>query len=303
MAEISTPTQVKHIDSFNQPLYDWNTVDSNVYLSRLINSLCKAYGNDFIVSGMTLKDLKKTGTEISVKVLPGYAIQDSTLVEILETTELTFDVAQCSDQGYLVIYLRYQWSESPEFNPVELRIGYHREPDVNAGIDEEFINYGWDKNRDRTIVGVISFLKDLNNDIISLTLSQQKDFTIYGKSYNVRNRKSSPLFELLHHMGVLLEDDGDIPEYSENRYNVRAVNGNMLFSYQGVFVPSGKKLLVYLKDGTPISLLLAIGDVLIFERYDGVQVSIPMTRDENGNIIGLPVYDYEGNLSYLQVTT
>jgi hypothetical protein len=151
---IEPSKQQIYIDPGSGRLFDFNTVNSRVYLSRTINDLLRVLGTDCVLHGLNIVDATITNNDILVvKVAPGKAIIDTTLIDIQSETDLTLDLTSYNNNGYVALVLSYKYVESFYQNSARLRLVYVN----NKGIPADC----WNPDRDRVVICKLSF------DIIS----------------------------------------------------------------------------------------------------------------------------------------
>ena len=165
MADQVTPTQERYIDPYMQRIFDFDTVDAKVYLSRATNMLLKSIGNNLVLDGFDIENPTITSnTIISVDVNPGLAIQDYVLCENLAGTgvipkvTLSMDVAGLTDTtvglAHIGVFLDYQFLHTVNRNDFVLRM-YHV-PASGFGLTPA----GFSAPRSATLIGIICYTKD-----------------------------------------------------------------------------------------------------------------------------------------------
>jgi len=172
---MAIPNQVRYNDPYQQRLLQFNTQDSKVYLSRSTNYLLKAIGDDVVLNGLSLTVNPTIDLEtISLTISPGLLIQDTTLISILDSTTLTFNVRPYDqNNGYIIVYTEYQYLNIISENPLSLKIAY-----ISA--DGTSISTSWDPNKNRILLYRFSFTK-----LPEAALSSPLDaaFEIFNVSY------------------------------------------------------------------------------------------------------------------------
>lgn len=165
MAVQVTPVQERYIDPYMQRIYDFNTVDAKVYLSRATNMLLKSIGDDIVLDGFDIKNPTiSSDTIISVDVDPGLAIQDYTLCENLAgvgsvpKVTLSIDVAGLDDTtvggAHIGVWISYQFLHTIIQNDFVLKM-YHV-PSSGFGMTPS----GFSAPRCATLIGILCFTKD-----------------------------------------------------------------------------------------------------------------------------------------------
>jgi hypothetical protein len=181
MATIYTPTdQVLHNTPYSQILLHENTVDSKVYISRRVNQLLKAIGEDLVLKGLTLvEDPVIDGSTVSFTLSPGLLIQDSTLIEINEQVTLDIDVTVFDQtEGYLIIYTDFQHLDSPNENFLSIKVSY-------AMADgSSLVGSTWNSSRNRIILYRFSFAKITNT--LASVIQEESNFTLIGHEYTLK---------------------------------------------------------------------------------------------------------------------
>ena len=113
MTSSITPTQYRYNDPYQNRIFEFNTVDSKVYLSGQSNKVLKAIGDNLVLKGLSLgtPTIDPTQAIIGVTITAGMAIQSSTLVEVLTSVTLDMDVSVLTDTthygSHLVAFVNY----------------------------------------------------------------------------------------------------------------------------------------------------------------------------------------------------
>ena len=158
MASSVTPVQTRFNDPYDVEVFDYNTVDSKVYLSEESNKVLRAIGNNIVLEGLNIASIVTDGSPtITVNIAAGYAIQDDVLLIVSDAlTALTIDVSSLTDTpvggSYLAVFIDYAYIPSAETNTLALKL-FH----VDSASHEStglFSIY-----RDKLLLGVISFTK------------------------------------------------------------------------------------------------------------------------------------------------
>lgn len=151
---MTIPNQIRYNDPHQQRMYQFNTQDSKVYLSRSTNYLLKAVGDDVVLSGFSLTTNPSTEDTISVTLSPGMLIQDSTLISILEPITLSLNIVPYDhNNGYIIIYTNYQYLNTITENSLSFEIAYISSTGNNISTSS------WDPNKNRILLYRFSFIK------------------------------------------------------------------------------------------------------------------------------------------------
>ena len=181
MTTTFTPTnQVLHNTPYSQILLHENIQDSKVYISRHVNHLLKAIGNNLVLEGFALvTDPVVSGFNVTFTITPGILIQDLTLIEVKDQIELNIDVSPYDpDNGYIIIYTDFQHLDSTAENNIKFKVAY-----VKADGSELVGTYPWNSSRNRIILYRFSFSKSSTTTYLT---QEESDFTLIGSIYNLK---------------------------------------------------------------------------------------------------------------------
>lgn len=170
---IMTPLdQNRIIDPYQVRVFEENTINSHVFLSRVVNSLYTIFGNDIVIDGFDIDntDISWTETDGSFVVNPGMCIHDTTLLKLNSKTSVHYPrlSARNADKGRIVLFLRYQYLQTIEPNLFKIVANFiptHENP-----IPVETFN----EDTDRTLIGIFEFEKDGADRILSITKTDEK---------------------------------------------------------------------------------------------------------------------------------
>jgi len=172
--------QVLYNTPYSQTLLHENIQDSKVYISRHVNNLLKAIGNDLVLEGFTLvTDPVISGFNVIFNLTPGILIQDLTLIEVKDEIELSIDVSPYDpSNGYIIIYTDFQHLDSTAENNIKFRVAY-----VKADGSELVGTTPWNSSRNRIILYRFNFSKSSSTTYLN---EEESDFTLIGSNYNLR---------------------------------------------------------------------------------------------------------------------
>jgi hypothetical protein len=159
MSRIVSPSQTRYNDPYQQRIFQFSSQDSRVYLSRISNYILKSVGNNTIIKDITILDKNLIDNVVTVQVSSGLLIQDSTLIELLDTSTLTLDVSGYDHcEGKLILYTNYQYLESIESNNFRLKLSFI----TNDGLIISPIDDPWDENKNNLYIEIFNFNRNLN---------------------------------------------------------------------------------------------------------------------------------------------
>lgn len=185
MATIQTPTQTRYLEPYKQKVFQFDSEYSNVFLSRYTNNILKVFGDDCILDGLDIEDLTNTNTDISFTVTLGSGIQDLTFFEFSIDTTVTFaNLNLFPDTNKVLVYLTYQYLETPIENPILLKTAIYN-PTTHVVVDS-FV-----PTTDRILLGLIGYTI-VGGNINTVTLEQTDgSLNIDGVYYTVRKQNEN----------------------------------------------------------------------------------------------------------------
>lgn len=176
---VVTPSDQRHfIEPFDQRVFQFGTSSSDVFLSRVANSIYKIFGDDIVMYGLEINALTFDSTHIHVTINPGALIQDNTLLICPSETQLSLPLNGLDSAGKVVIVSRYGYLETFEQNQQQLLLNYVDQTEAPV---HDFI-----AAKDRVVLGIFDFAKDESDNVISVTESTTKTIIINSKEYTVR---------------------------------------------------------------------------------------------------------------------
>jgi hypothetical protein len=121
----NSAVQKHYIDPWNQRVFQFNTDHSDVFLSRVANSVYKVFGDDIVMSGLNLLGLAHTTDSVAVTLAPGDILQDNTLIQVPENIELQLSgLSGLDDAGRVVVFSNFRYLETFEKNDQHFNINY-----------------------------------------------------------------------------------------------------------------------------------------------------------------------------------
>lgn len=175
---VAITDQTRYVDPYQQRVFQYDTEQSDVFLARVVNSLLRIFGDNVVINGFSYKNIQiiNTDNDILIKVDPGMLIQDLTLIEFSKSTSVMLEnLSGLSVDGRVVVYVKYQFLHSIEQNLAYICVNYISKNGTPR--------YDWNHDTDRTVVGILSFKKDEDDNVISCTTTDEKYIDIDGKRY------------------------------------------------------------------------------------------------------------------------
>ena len=201
MASTITPTQTRVNDPYQQTLFQYNTADSKIYLSRESNKLLNVIGTDMVLKGMTMLAPSIIGlSTIRTNIDIGWAIQDSTLIQFTDSNNVDIDVSSLDDTpvggAHLGVFLKYQYLQTIEANLASVDI-FHIQYD--GTVTNPSVRFS--SNSCRILLGVIDFTKS-GTTVISATINTNlstlnvEGSIMYQRGANIDNMNLANIFSL-----------------------------------------------------------------------------------------------------------
>ena len=185
MASTIIPVQTRYNDPFQQMIFQYNTADSKMYISRESNKLLKVIGDDVILKGMDMFNvLINPPSTIQASIDIGMAIQDCTLIQFTGVGTVDIDAAALVDTptggAHLAIFLRYNYLETIEANLATIDI-FHVQAD--GTVTDPLGRF--DANSCRVLLGIIDFTK-VGSDVTDSSINNSPTMVINGMLKYVR---------------------------------------------------------------------------------------------------------------------
>lgn len=171
----------------NQMVYPWALGNITDDVKEALMSSYRLIGDNIVIDDFD-SFISFNSNSISLRVTKGKAIQDSCLLELLDDEVLTLDLSSLDATGILVGYIFFS---APD-NNFKLGLTYLN----SAGIGD------WDNTNNKIVLDVYKFIKDINNNITSVSSTQQNSINIdsqiyYKKGIHHNNLNISNLFTFL----------------------------------------------------------------------------------------------------------
>jgi hypothetical protein len=185
MSRYYTPQQLQFNTAYSQRLLHQNNIDSKIYLSRISNYILKAIGDDVVLSGLSIEAFEVIDLDIlSFTLSPGYLIQDTTLIELKESTNLQINIRPYdNNNGYIIIYTDYQYLETTLENNLQLKISYITSDGDHIEPSEDI----WDPNKNRILLYRYRFSKLPS---ASVMVVEEPSFNIFNRTYYLQGQSN-----------------------------------------------------------------------------------------------------------------
>ena len=253
------PSSQRHfIEPFDQRVFQYDTEKSDVFLSRVANSVYRIFGDDIVMSGLEIDNVSHSTDSVVLTVKSGNALQDNTFLTTEEDVDLQLDgVSGLDESGKIVVFCNYGFLQTFEQNKHSFNINYI-DPTGNP-------LYGFVLARDRLLLGIYQFAKDGADNVISFTPSTEEYITINGTAYWVRGYSDNnriltrylihQLFEfsgnssvlLDPEQGIILKGDQDSPGFGKY-YGTDKIGQKGFFDVSSLSIDNESSLPQFLKD-------------------------------------------------------
>jgi hypothetical protein len=185
MASTIQPSQLRYNTPYDQTLFDFNTVDSKVFLSRETNKILNIVGNDIVVKNMNMSDPVIIGAStVRTTISAGMAIRDETLLKFTSVSTVDIDCAALDDTTvsgcHLGVFLNYQYLQSLETNEAKVQI-YHIAAD--GTVTNPLGTYS--VYTCRILLGAINFTKSGAN-VVAVSRYESPTLLISGETFYIR---------------------------------------------------------------------------------------------------------------------
>jgi len=174
MGSSVTPQQSVFLNAYEGNLFDFDNINSKVYLTRKINSLLNVFGPNCLIDGFDLMNyVIDDDLNLIVDVSAGKMIIDTTLIEYKQDTQLTQNVMDFDDNGQFIITIGYSYIDTAYTNLSKIGLKYLN----TINISNEFrVDY------DKMILGVLNF----NKITKTCSIDSSETITVNGNSYQIR---------------------------------------------------------------------------------------------------------------------
>ena len=156
MAIITPVTQTVKLDPYNGRLFEFNNVDSRIYLTRTINTMLDIYGMDIVVEGLILNPLSLVYNNISntlaFTITAGSAVADQTLVSLTADEAVSLNTAGLNlHSGSFAIFINFEYLNQFGGNKLRLKTVWF-DSTTNTTANPTDIDI-----LDRVLIGIIDF--------------------------------------------------------------------------------------------------------------------------------------------------
>lgn len=187
MASTITPTQTRVNDPYQQTIFQFNTADSKLYLSRESNKLLNVVGNDVVLTGMVMSAPSIVApSTIRTSIAVGYAISDYTLIQFTNANAVDIDVSALTDTtvdgSHLGVFLNYQYLDTIESNLAAIDI-FHIQSD--GTVTNPLGRFS--ANACRILLGAIDFTKS-GTAVSATSAYNQSTLNVSGTTMTVRGQ-------------------------------------------------------------------------------------------------------------------
>lgn len=285
---VEPSSQRHYIEPFDQRVFQYDTEKSDVFLSRVANSVYRIFGDDIVMSGLELTSASYSSDSVTLAVEAGNALQDNTLLSTEEAVPLQLDgVSGLDPSGKIVVFCNYGYLQTFEQNKHSYNINYI---DSTGNPLYDFV-----AARDRLVLGIYEFSKDGADNVIGFTPSVSEYLTINGTNYWVRGYSDKnrvltrylihQLFELAGASSVILDPEqgiilkGDVESPGAAKYyGTNNIGSKGFFDVSSLSIDNESSLAQFLTDFNQIF-------------RDGNMHMIDLGLDSNAYFSNVPFYN------------
>lgn len=256
---VEPSSQRHYIEPFDQRVFQYDTDKSDVFLSRVANSVYKIFGDDIVMRGTGITGISHSSDSVTLTVGAGSVLQDNTLLVTEEDVVLQLDgVSGLDPSGKIVVFCSYGYLQTFEQNKHSFNINYI---DITGNP-----LYSYTSTRDRLVIGIFEFTKDAGDNVITFTPSLDESLTINDNEYWVRGYSDTnrgltqymvhQLFELTESgssvildptQGILLKGDVESPGAAKY-YGTGKSGAKGFFDVSSLSIDNESSLSQFLKD-------------------------------------------------------
>jgi hypothetical protein len=217
---VITPSGQRHyIEPFDQRVFQFDTDKSDVFLSRVANSIYQVFGDNIVMYGLDAINLVYTTSSISLEISAGAAIQDQTLLVTPNVVQLELSgISSMDEAGRLVVMSNYNYLETFEQNKHSFNINY-----IDT-LGNPFFDFM--PQRDLIVLAILSFTKDTSDNVTGVELATEPAININGNQYYVKGFSGSNKRLTAYLVHQLLS--GAVSGGSVNSINLDPVTGLQL---------------------------------------------------------------------------
>lgn len=114
-----------YITPYNAKIFEFDTVNSRVYIGREINQLLTVFGDNCIIDGVEIKNVELIDNLLKININPGKIIIDTTLIEFKEIITLELDITSFDKiNGFFTILIAYKYLQHNYDNYAKFRLIY-----------------------------------------------------------------------------------------------------------------------------------------------------------------------------------
>ena len=192
MAATITPTQTRYNDPYQQTIFQYNTADSKVYLSRESNKLLNVVGNDIVIKDINMSDpVIIVPSTVRVTVNGGWAIQDTTLLQFTNANVVDIDCAALVDTpingAHLAVFINYEYLQTIEAALASVDI-FH----IQANGDVTNFSERFSSSSCRILLGIIDFTKS-GSIVIAASKNNYQTLNVAGATMTLKGQEDSHL--------------------------------------------------------------------------------------------------------------
>jgi hypothetical protein len=181
---ITPPGQRHYIEPFDQRVFQFDTDKSDVFLSRVANSVYQVLGDDIVMYGLDALNPVHTSDSVQLEITKGAAIQDQTLIVTPDNLQLEITgVSGMDESGRIVVMSNYNYLETFEQNRHTFNINY-----INSSGSPL---HSFLPQRDRIVLAILQFTKDASDNVTSVSFASDPFITISGKQYFIKGYSES----------------------------------------------------------------------------------------------------------------
>lgn len=127
--------------------------NSRYYLIESVQQVVDAIGSNCVLSGLTITNVSLINNILTVNLVKGKVICDSTLIDFPDDLELSLDLGTLPSQGRIILSVNYRYLRTSRPNFAAFSLKY---------LDNYNICTEWFLETDKIVLAVINFNKASN---------------------------------------------------------------------------------------------------------------------------------------------
>lgn len=182
MAVSVTPSpQFRYLEPYKNRVFQYDTPNSNLFLSQYANNLLRVVGNDCVVRGLNVTATPHANEQdLIISITAGSLIHDLTYIEINSATELVLEnVANYTSTMKVLVYTNFKYVNSIYENNLSIAATLYN-PITQKTVTP------WDSNRYRVVLAIFD-LTIVDGKLENVAINTDMDFLEIDDMNEIQN--------------------------------------------------------------------------------------------------------------------